>query len=173
MKEKDKKSTAQNNSVRYEGIDEATRETKTYYGQIEKIWELDYGGELQIPIFRCQWVKPKAFVVDEYGLTTVELESVGYKDDQWVLANRIAQVAYYVKPRDSKRHVVVSGKQRIVGADGVQNPEEYNHYAEFSLFIDHPCKIKQVENRINKTKMKPWFRSDGEKKTIIGSLAAK
>jgi hypothetical protein len=57
--------------------------------------------------------------MDEFGLTTVELQSVNYKDDQWVLANRVAQVAYYAKPRDSKRHVVVSGKQRIVGADGV------------------------------------------------------
>jgi hypothetical protein len=57
--------------------------------------------------------------MDEFGLTIVELQSVNYKDDQWVLANRVAQVAYYAKPRDSKRHVVVSGKQRIVGADGV------------------------------------------------------
>jgi len=109
-KEKDKKSTSQNSGVRYEGIDEATSETKTNYGQIEEIWELDYGGELQIPIFRCQWVKPNAVVVDEYGLTTVELESVGYKDDQWVLANRVAQVAYSPKPRESKKHVVVLGK---------------------------------------------------------------
>jgi hypothetical protein len=69
--------------------------------------------------------------------------------------------------------VVVSGKQTIVGVDGVQCPEEYNHYAEFSLFTDHPRKIKQVETHVNKAKMKPWFRSDGEKKTIIGSLVAK
>ena len=53
MKEKDKKTAAQNSGVRYEGIDETTRETKTYYGQIEEIWELDYGCELHIPIFRC------------------------------------------------------------------------------------------------------------------------
>ena len=61
-------------------------------------------------MFRCQWVKPNAVVVDEYGLTTVELGSVGYKDDQCVLANCVTQVAYYPKPRDSKKHVVVSGK---------------------------------------------------------------
>ena len=36
-KEKDKKSAAQNSRVQYEGIDEATGETKTYYGQIEEI----------------------------------------------------------------------------------------------------------------------------------------
>jgi hypothetical protein len=45
-KEKDKKSAAQNSGVRYEGIDESTGKTRTYFGQIEEIWELDYGGEL-------------------------------------------------------------------------------------------------------------------------------
>jgi hypothetical protein len=37
MKEKDMKNVAQNNGVQYEGIDEATGETKTYYGKIEEI----------------------------------------------------------------------------------------------------------------------------------------
>ena len=36
--------------MKEKGIDEATGNTKTYYGQIEEIWELDYGSELQIPI---------------------------------------------------------------------------------------------------------------------------
>ena len=76
-------------------------------------------------------------------------------------------------PKDSKKHVVVFGKQMIVGADGVQSPKEYNNYAELSLFTDHPQKIKLVETHVNKTKMKPWFCLDGEKKTVIGSLAAK
>ena len=169
MKEKDTKSAAWNCGVRYEGIDEATGDTKAYFGQIEHIWELDYGGELQIPIFQCQWVNPNVVVVDEYGLTTMELGSVGYKHDQWVLANRVAQVAYYPKPRDSNKHVVVSEKRRIVGADGVQSPEEYNNYAEFSLFTNHPHKIKQVESRVNKTKMKPWCCPDGEKRTMLSS----
>jgi hypothetical protein len=48
----------------------------------------------------------------------------------------------------------VSGKQRV---DGVQSPKEYNHYVEFSLFTDHPHKIQQVENRVIKSGMKPWF----------------
>jgi hypothetical protein len=46
--------------------------------------------------------------MDGYGLTNVELQSVGYKDDEWVLANRVAQVAYYANLEESKRHVVVS-----------------------------------------------------------------
>ena len=56
-KEKDKKSTTQNSGVQYEGIDDSTGLTSTYFGQIEDIWELDYGGELQLAVFRCQWVK--------------------------------------------------------------------------------------------------------------------
>jgi hypothetical protein len=81
-KEKDKKSTVQNNGVRYEGVDESMGQTKTYFGQIKEIWELDYGGDLQLAVFRCQWVKRKGVVMDDYGLTTMELQSVGYKDDQ-------------------------------------------------------------------------------------------
>jgi len=103
----------------------------------------------------------------------VELQSVGYKDDQWVLASRCAQVAYFSKPKDSKKHVVVSGKQRIVGVDGVQSPEEYNNYAELSLFTDHPRKIKFIEARCNKSKIMPWFHPDGERKTVVGSLVTK
>jgi hypothetical protein len=44
---------------------------------------------------------------------------------------------------------------------------------EFSLFTDHPRKIKQVENCVNMSGMKPWFYSDSQKKSIIGSLPAK
>ena len=36
-KEKDKKSAAQNNSVRYEGIDESTGQWRQYYGLVEEI----------------------------------------------------------------------------------------------------------------------------------------
>ena len=76
--------------------------------------------------------------MDDFRLTTVELQSVGYKDDQWVLASQCAQVAYWPMPQDSKKCVVVSKKQRIMGADGVQSPEDYNNSAELSLFTDHP-----------------------------------
>ena len=85
----------------------------------------------------------------------MELQSVGYKDDQWVLASEVAQVAYYVMPEDNRKYVVVSGKQRIMGADEVQSLEEYNNYAEPELFTDHPRKIKTVEDCFNKSKMMP------------------
>jgi hypothetical protein len=60
-----------------------------------------------------------------------------------------------------------------MGADGVESPEEYNNYAELTLFSDYPTKIKNVEDRYNKSKIIPWARPDGEKRTVIGSLAEK
>jgi hypothetical protein len=112
MKEKDKRSAAQNSSVRYEGIDNSTGQRRLYYGQVEEIWELDYGGKLRITVFRCQWVKPKAVAVDNYGLTTMDLQSISYKDDPWLVATDVVQVAYYIYPEDTKRHAGV-GAQRL------------------------------------------------------------
>jgi hypothetical protein len=111
--------------------------------------------------------------MDEYGLNTVELQSVGYKDDEWVLASEVMQVAYYVMPKDNRKYVVMSGKQRTMGADGVQSPEEYNNYAEPGLFTDHPRRIKTIEDRFNKSKMMPWACPNGQKRTVIGSLPSK
>ena len=50
----DKKSTNQNNGVRFDTTTNTGKET--YYGYIEDIWELNYGGGLKVPLFRCKWV---------------------------------------------------------------------------------------------------------------------
>jgi hypothetical protein len=52
-KEKDKKSTTQNNDARYEGIDESTGQRRQHYGVVKDIWELDHGGNLQLTVFQC------------------------------------------------------------------------------------------------------------------------
>jgi hypothetical protein len=51
----DKKSTNQNSGVRFDAANDGTKDT--YYGYIEKIWELDYGPSFKVPLFRCKWVK--------------------------------------------------------------------------------------------------------------------
>jgi hypothetical protein len=40
----------------------------------------------------------------------------------------VAQVLYYANPENPKRHVVISGKQRILEVDGVEDLEEHNQY---------------------------------------------
>ncbi|WVZ75912.1 hypothetical protein U9M48_023930 [Paspalum notatum var. saurae] len=97
---KDKKSVCKNIEVRIDAMDDGTGSKVTYFGFIEDIWELDYGLNIQIPVFRCQWVKhPQGVLVDNYELTIVDLAKVGYKNDPWVLAKRIGQVLYIIDPR--------------------------------------------------------------------------
>jgi hypothetical protein len=48
----------------------------------------------------------------------VDLNNVGYKDDPWVLASQVAQVLYIADPAKKTKHVIVHGKQDIIGVDG-------------------------------------------------------
>jgi hypothetical protein len=106
---KDKRSVTQNSDICIEAFDPLGVKT-TYYGYLQDIWELDYGARLQIPIFKCEWVKHSNGVsMDNYGLTLVDLKNVGHKDDLWVFADRVAQVFYVLDPETGK-HVVVSEK---------------------------------------------------------------
>jgi hypothetical protein len=108
IKEKDR-SVAQNSGIRIEAFDPLGVKT-AYYGYIPDIWELNYGVRLQIPVFKCEWVKqPNGVSVDIYGLTLVDLKNLGHNDDPWVLTDRVAQVFYVLDPEIGK-HIVVSGK---------------------------------------------------------------
>jgi hypothetical protein len=80
--------------------------------------------KLQIPVFKCQWVKqPNGVSVDNYGLTLVDLKNVGPKDDSWMLADRAAQVFYVLDP-ETEKHIVVSKKQKIIGVENVEYNDE-------------------------------------------------
>jgi hypothetical protein len=87
---------------------------------------------------------PVGVTVDNYGLTLVDLKKVEYKDDPWVLAECVAQVFYVLDPADEKMHVVISGKQKIIGVENVgDGDEEYNKYKEMFVF-NCPEIIKRV-----------------------------
>ena len=88
---------------------------------------------------------PKGVEVDGYGLTIVDLNNTGYKDDPWVLASQVAQVLYVADPAKKTKHVVVPGKQDIIGVDGIKDVEEYNQYDQMHLFTDLPQKMRIIE----------------------------
>ena len=157
----------QNSGVRYEAIDDKGAKT-TYFGFIEEIWELNYRGNMQVPIFKCQCVRhPTGVSEDTFGFKIVDLNNVGHKDDPWVLASRVAQVFYVIDPANERKHIVLPGKQRILGIDDVDDPEEYNEYDEMPLFTDDFYrKIKLVEDSINPRVQKQCVRHDGEGKVV-------
>jgi hypothetical protein len=79
--------------------------------------------------------------VDNYGLTLVDLKNLGHKDDPWVHADRVTQV-FYVLDSETGKHIVVSGKQKIVGVDNMEdNDEDVNQFEEMLLFTN-PMNIK-------------------------------
>ena len=55
-------------------------------------------------MFRCKWVNlnGEGVKVDPlYGMTTVDLNNIGYNDEPFVLANDVSQV-FYVKDMSSR-----------------------------------------------------------------------
>jgi hypothetical protein len=128
-----------------------TGQSTIYFGIIDDIWEVHYGSNMQILVFRCRWVKhPKGVEVDGYGLTIVDLSNVGYRDDPWVLGSQVAQVLYVADPAKKTKHVVVPGKQDIIGVDGIDDVEEYNQYNEMNLFTNVPQKMSIIQASIRK-----------------------
>jgi hypothetical protein len=66
-----------------------------------------------------------------------------------------------------KKHIAVSGKQRILGVVGVIDVEDYNQFEELVLFKDHEKRIKKIEANIPKSE-KPWLRTDCEGRIVKG-----
>jgi hypothetical protein len=139
------------------------RGKNVYYGYIEEIWEVNYGMFLQIPVFKCEWVKhPHG---DEHGFTIVDLRNVGHKDEPWVLASTVAQVFYILDPKDEKKPIVVLGKQRVVGVDNMEDEEEYNQFGEVPFFVD-TARINIIEIKISYSNVIPYARTYGEGKLV-------
>ena len=52
-------------------------------------------------LFWCQWVKLTGVTKDQYGMTIVNLNNLGYRDEPFVLAQDVSLV-FYVKDMSSK-----------------------------------------------------------------------
>jgi hypothetical protein len=121
---------------------------------------------IQIPIFKCQWVKHLQGVeIDDYGFTIVDLTNVGHKDEPWVIAATVAQVFYILNPKDEKKYIIVLGKQRVVGVYNMEDEEEYNQCDEVPFFVDIR-RINIIETKISYSNVIPYARNDGERKLI-------
>jgi hypothetical protein len=81
-----------------------------------------------------------------------------------VLANRVAQV-FHVLDLETGKHVVVSGKQKIVEVENVEdNDENVNQFEEMPPFTN-PMNIKHIERGFDKNLM-PYIRKGGNGKAI-------
>jgi len=135
-------------------VTDSNKKKEIFYGYIEEIWELDYGPNFKVPLFRCQWVKLTGVTKDQYGMTIVDLNNLGYRDEPFVLAQDVSQV-FYIKDMSSKpkkginkqtdepkRHIVLSGKRNIIKVeDRTDLSEDYNNFADIPPFTVNadPC----------------------------------
>jgi hypothetical protein len=90
--------------------------------------------------------------------TIVDLRNVGHKNKSWVLASTVAQVFYILDLKDEKKHLIVLGKQRVVGVDNVEDEEEYNQFDEVSFFVD-TIRINIVETNISYSNVIPYVHT--------------
>ena len=84
---------------------------------------------MKAALFRYQWVWLEEINTDSEGFTTVDLTKTAYRDDPFVLERDVVQVFY---ARDNKTKgrlkVILEGKRKIVGVDGVTDEEDYRGY---------------------------------------------
>ena len=84
---------------------------------------------MKAALFRCQCVRLKEINTDSEGFTIIDLTKTAYRDDPFVPARDVMQVFY---ERDNKTKgrlkVVLKGKRKIVGVDGVTDEEDYRGY---------------------------------------------
>jgi hypothetical protein len=133
-KKQDGKSTYQSSGVCFDAHDENGNVEVTYYGFIEEIWELAYS-PLKAALFYCQWVWLEEITTDSEGFTIVDLTKTAYKDDPFVLARDVMQVLYAKDNKTNRRlKVVLEGKRKIVGVDGLMDEEDYKGYQEMPPF---------------------------------------
>jgi hypothetical protein len=127
---------------------------------------LNYGISVQIPIFKCQWVKHLQVVeIDDYGFTIIDLRNVSHKYESWVLTTTVAEVFYILDPKDEKKYIIVPEKQRIVTVDDVDDEEQYNQCDEVPFFVD-TRRINIIETKISYSSVIPYERTDAEGKLV-------
>ncbi|XP_071740443.1 uncharacterized protein [Rutidosis leptorrhynchoides] len=79
-------------------------ENKTmYYGLLEDIVELHYGGAYSVVLFRCQWFKTESTrkqkrKIKVNNITSIDTKDEWYKDDQYILLTQAQQVFYIDDP---------------------------------------------------------------------------
>ncbi|GJV19762.1 hypothetical protein Tco_1368782 [Tanacetum coccineum] len=117
---------------------------------------------LQIPLFKCDWVNHKAGGVKHdpnLGYTLVDLNSLGHKDDPFILASQARQV-FYVKDQIDKKLSIVFRTPTKNYKDTYDEVDE-----EFSTVIhEHNDNILPRVNRrdLGNESQNDYYRTDCE-----------
>ena len=121
--------------------------TMNYFGFIEDIWELDYGG-LRIALFKCKWADNNYVKNDDDGITVVDFRRLGYRNDPFIMASQAIQVFYTIDPQDMDLSLVVLTKPRIV-TDGEEVDEDCADIPSFTMRLPLVDEIDNLEDDVS------------------------
>ena len=128
-KERDKKTSYQNSSVRIECMTVNEADKRVYYGTIKEIWELDYV-KVKVALFRCAWIPLGQVRIDEYRKTCVNRTTMAYHADPFILASDATHIFFVEDPLHKNCHLAMHGKRRVLGVDDVADEDEYDEFDE-------------------------------------------
>jgi hypothetical protein len=128
-RKQDIKHANQNSCVWINACYEKYKQMDTYYGIIEEIWVLEYG-ELKVPLFWCKLVRPRVVSMHKEGVTIVDLNNMGYREEPFVWAKDVVQVFYAEDLKNIEgRHIILRGKRKIISVNNTIE-EEGNKYQD-------------------------------------------
>ncbi|XP_042465731.1 uncharacterized protein LOC122048202 [Zingiber officinale] len=114
-----------------------------YYGILQNVIELNYGGGRKVVLFECEWVsKGKRLKLDEDGFVLANFKNVRRHNEPYILASQAMQVFYVEDPIDCDWHVIITTDARakhkmqpMADVDtylqsNICNYEDYNEHEE-------------------------------------------
>ncbi|KAL5555616.1 hypothetical protein UlMin_037852 [Ulmus minor] len=81
------------------GVSIPGTENEIFYGQLQEILEFSYLNDFSVVLFKCKWFRcDSRRMVTENNITSINITSESYKDDQFILASQAQQVFYVEDP---------------------------------------------------------------------------
>ena len=121
----------------------ARNEHEIFYGQLQEILEFSYLNDFSVVLFKCKWFRcDSRRMVTENNITSINITSESYKDDQFILALQAQQVFYVEDPsRGPNWRVVQHVNHRSIWditEDGMSDIDllQDNSSSNFTLFVD-------------------------------------
>ncbi|KAL5572352.1 hypothetical protein UlMin_021949 [Ulmus minor] len=125
------------------GVSVAGTENEIFYGQLQQILEFSYLNDFSVVLFKCKWFRcDSRRMVTENNITSINITSESYKDDQFILASQAQQVFYVEDPsRGPNWRVVQHVNHRSIWditEDGMSDIDllQDNSSSNFTLFVD-------------------------------------
>ncbi|KAL5576197.1 hypothetical protein UlMin_017896 [Ulmus minor] len=125
------------------GVSVPGTENEIFYGQLQEILEFSYLNDFSVVLFKCKWFRcDSRRMVTENNITSINITSESYKDDQFILASQAQQVFYVEDPsRGPNWRVVQHVNHRSIWditEDGMSDIDllQDNSSSNFTLFVD-------------------------------------